>query len=94
MPKDTPQPKTITLTQLPTFEVEVDGKKLAGTFRVVSEWEGFVKLECDGPCETIIIEQPYVPLPNRFDMIPKIFGGNRETNIQLSIECKAIRGPR
>lgn len=70
----------------------VDGIELNGTFRVVSEWEGFVKLQCDGPRRDIIIRKPHVPHVNQFDLIPKLFGGNRDTNEPLEIECEQIGG--
>jgi hypothetical protein len=88
-------PNTIKLRQLPTFQIEVDGQLANGTFTVESEWEGFVKLVCSsgGPLSHVIIRKPHIGHgQNIHDLIPKLFGGNRDTNLPLVIDCEQIGG--
>lgn len=80
----------VVIRQIATFNLIVDGVELPGTFKVDSEWEGFVKLRCDSPCSTIIIRKPHVPHINIYDLIPKLFGGKRESNKPLEIKAEEV----
>lgn len=64
-----------TLKPCNEVEVEIEGTKLPGRFRIVSEWEGFIKLACDAPRQELIVHQLSRPA-NPWDFIPAIFGGN------------------
>jgi len=85
-----PTREAVTLIQLPTFEIVVDGEKLPGTYTVESEWEGFVKLSSQTPINSIIVRVPRKPPGNHYDLIPKIFGGNRDANKPLEITCEGV----
>jgi hypothetical protein len=58
--------------------IELDGKPVQGSFKLESEWEGFMKLVCDSPHNTIIVYKPKSPT-NPWNFILPIFGGGAQT---------------
>jgi len=70
--------------------IELDGKPVQGSFRLESEWEGFMKLVSDAPRETIIVYKPKSP-SNPWDFILPIFGGGAQTvgNIE-AVETEVV----
>lgn len=78
-----------TLKPCNEVEVEIEGTKLPGRFRVASEWEGFVKLVSDSPRQELIVHQ-MPPPKNPWDYIAKIFGGNRI--LQPEHETEIVKG--
>ena len=61
-----------------SITIELDGKLIPGTFKLESEWEGFMKLVSDAPHNTIIVYKPKSPV-NPWDYILPIFGGGNQT---------------
>lgn len=80
---------SITIRQ--TFVVEIDGKPVNGEFKIAESWEGMVKLSCDAPVGTLIIERPSISRANIYDLIPKMLGGNCENGKELKFEAEVIR---
>ncbi len=73
-----------------TISIELDGKPVPGTFKLESEWEGFMKLVCDSPINTIIVYKPKSPT-NPWDYILPIFGGGKQTLGKIeSIETEVV----
>ena len=72
------------------INIEIDGKPVPGNFRVESEWEGFMKLVCDSPIQTIIVYKPESP-KNPWDYIDSIFGGGKQTIGKIeSVETEVV----
>lgn len=73
-----------------SISIELDGKPVAGTFKLESEWEGFMKLVCKSPVNTIIVYKPKSP-QNPFDYLSPIFGGGKQSigNFE-SIETEVV----
>ena len=71
------------------LRVEINGEEIQGEFLVVSEWEGLMKLECSGPCATIIIRKPKQPT-NPWEFIAPIFGGGQAPDKLESVEVVVV----
>lgn len=82
----------VKITQRPTFNIEVDGKKVPGEFYVASEWNEFIELRSHAPNCRIIIRKPHIPNVQIYDLVPKLFGGNRESTKPLEIEVDHVGG--
>lgn len=78
----------ITIKQ--TFTVEIDGKPVSGDFKIASDWEGMVKLECSGPCGSLIIHPP-PHLIHVHDLVPKMLGGNVQNGKEITFEAEVVR---
>jgi hypothetical protein len=72
------------------FEIEIDGKPVNGSYRIVGDWEGMVKLSCDGPVGALIIHSPDKP-KNSYDLIPKMLGGNAINGAEITFEAEVVR---
>lgn len=72
------------------FTVEIDGKPVNGDFKIVNDWEGMIKLECTGPCGSLIIHQPTRPA-NSYDVVPKMLGGNVPNGKEITFEADVVR---
>mgnify|MGYP006313824397 FL=1 len=86
------RPQTMKAKLIPSnsITIELDGKPVQGTFKLESEWEGFMKLVCDSPHNAIIVYKPKSPV-NPWDYILPIFGGGKQTigNVE-SIETDVV----
>lgn len=78
----------ITIKQV--FQIEIDGKPVEGSFSVVSDWEGLVKLESTSPMGSLLIHTPLKQL-NTYDLIPKMLGGNKPNGEPLTFEAEVVR---
>ena len=79
----------VTIIPSNTVSIEIDGKPISGSFQIVSEWEGFLKLESSSPRNSLIVKKP--PSPNNpFDFIQAIFGGGQAPDKTKSIEADLI----
>lgn len=83
--------KRVRVKIIPTYEVEIDGKKIQGTFTPREEWEGMVKFVSDSPHAEIIMFRPAVDDPQRniYNLIPKMIGGNRKLG-DPPVEIEAV----
>lgn len=78
----------ITIKQ--TYEVEIDGKPVNGSFQEDSEWEGMIRLKSDSPMGSLII-QNITKSANSYDLIPKILGGNLPVGKEITFEADVVR---
>ncbi len=79
------------ITIVQHFTVEIDGKPVHGEFKVCGEWEGMVKLECSSPHGALIIREPCIAHVNKYDLIPKMFGGNAVNGAKIRFEAEVVR---
>lgn len=79
----------VKITPSVDLKIEIDGNAINGTFRIESEWEGFIKLRCDGPCATVIVRKPALAM-NPYDYVPTIFGGGQNPEKLKSIETEVV----
>lgn len=78
----------ITLRQ--TFTVEIDGQPVIGAYTIEGDWEGMIKLKCDGPVGSLIIHPPAKRVQVH-DLVPKMLGGNAKNGEPISFEAEVVR---
>lgn len=81
----------ITIKQ--SYLISIDGCPISGEFQIIGEWEGMLLLQSTGPHESLIVECPEPP-NNKFDLIPRMFGGNRKNDEPVTFEAEIVRPPR
>lgn len=80
---------TVNLIPTDTFKLEIDGEPIQGEFRIESEWHGMVALVSDAPVRRIIIKRPPRP-SNHYDLLLKVFGGNRACEAPVALGTELV----